>query len=111
MMAVLSKNQIEDLVALFDVWWNGEQSYRDYLTEWNDKQPTQQHASSDNSPKSPIGVSEMTMRDYFAAKAMQAEITEYSGIPTTTQEYLFEIAVNAYAMADTMLKIRDVEIE
>jgi hypothetical protein len=53
----------------------------------------------------------MTLRDYFAAKAMQAEINEYSGIPTTKQEYLFEIAVNAYAMADAMLKMRDVEIE
>ena len=52
----------------------------------------------------------MNLRDLFAAKAMQAEITEYSGIPTTKSEYLFEIAVNAYLMADAMLKIRVMEI-
>jgi hypothetical protein len=52
----------------------------------------------------------MSLRDLFAAKAMQAEIAEYSGIPTTKSEYLFEIAVNAYLMADAMLKIRGMEI-
>jgi hypothetical protein len=51
----------------------------------------------------------ISLRDLFAAKAMEAEITAYSGIPTKKSEYLFEIAVNAYLMADAMLKTRGIE--
>ncbi len=84
-MAVLSEKQIEELVALFDVWWNGEQSYRDYLTEWNDKQPTQQHASSDKPPNSSIGVSEITLRDYFAVEASDVDVDKF--MPKTVGDW------------------------
>ena len=45
----------------------------------------------------------MTLRDYFAAKAMQAEISRsgYSG-----REYMIDDANTAYRMADAMLKAR-----
>ena len=41
----------------------------------------------------------MTLRDYFAAKAMQGILFE--GLPTE------ETAKNAYEMADAMLKARE----
>lgn len=50
----------------------------------------------------------LELRDYFAAMAMQAEIAEYGGIPTKDEDK-FEIVANSYAMADAMLKIREVE--
>ena len=43
----------------------------------------------------------MTLRDYFAAKAMQAKT--FSVLPYDTTE---EIANDAYRMADAMLKAR-----
>lgn len=43
----------------------------------------------------------MTMRDYFAAKAMQAEMTQ--GIHESD---FLETACRAYKMADDMLKAR-----
>ena len=48
----------------------------------------------------------MSARDYFAAKAMQATVTAWiqqSIYPSTD----FEVAQNAYAVADAMLKARD----
>jgi hypothetical protein len=48
----------------------------------------------------------MTLRDYFAAKAMQEFLDEiYS---QSDQAWFDQIAKNAYRMADTMLKAREV---
>lgn len=56
----------------------------------------------------------MTLRDYFAAKAMQARLSDYEsaislkaaadkhGIPIAE-----EVAVQAYAFADAMLRVRE----
>lgn len=46
----------------------------------------------------------MTLRDYFAAKAMVAIITRPAGITRLLNK---EIAVQAYTMADDMLKERE----
>jgi hypothetical protein len=43
----------------------------------------------------------MTLRDYFAAKAMQALIEKYDESPV-------EISLEAYEFADAMLKQREV---
>ena len=43
----------------------------------------------------------MTLRDYFAAKAMQADLTGYDGTNWS------RVAVHAYQMADAMLKARE----
>ena len=48
----------------------------------------------------------MTLRDYFAAKAMQATVIAWiqqSIYPSTD----FEVAQNAYAVADAMLQARE----
>ena len=48
----------------------------------------------------------MTLRDYFAAKAMQATVQAWistSQYPSTD----FDVAANAYAVADAMLKARE----
>lgn len=48
----------------------------------------------------------MTLRDYFAAKAMQATVhawIEKNNYPSTD----LEVAENAYALADAMLKARE----
>jgi len=42
----------------------------------------------------------MSLRDYFAAKAMQAELTGYQG------EWYDRVAKEAYKMADAMMKAR-----
>jgi len=49
----------------------------------------------------------MTLRDYFAAKAMQATINAWikNNIYPSTD---IEVAENAYAVADAMLKAREV---
>jgi hypothetical protein len=47
----------------------------------------------------------MTLRDYFAAKAMQATVQAW----ITNHDYPstdFEVAINAYKVADAMLKAR-----
>ena len=41
----------------------------------------------------------MTLRDYFAAKAMQAVISKRSGMPASEAQF-------AYEVADAMLKAR-----
>jgi len=50
----------------------------------------------------------MTLRDYFAAKAMQGMMTSarYTGI-IGVNNYEHSIANQAYQMADAMLKARD----
>lgn len=48
----------------------------------------------------------MTLRDYFAAKAMQAFVSAW----VATKQYPntdMEVAQHAYQMADAMLKARD----
>jgi hypothetical protein len=58
-----------------------------------------------NEPAFPTGTgitpykSGMTLRDYFAAKAMQALIEKYS--------HNGDVARNAYNIADAMLKARE----
>ena len=52
----------------------------------------------------------MTLRDYFAAKAMQAVLLKWPPVLTEDQDAIRrdteEIARGAYAMADAMLKER-----
>jgi hypothetical protein len=48
----------------------------------------------------------MTLRDYFAAKAMQAFINRDEW-QSTVKEASRETAFNAYAMADAMMKERE----
>jgi len=43
----------------------------------------------------------MTLRDYFAAKAMQADLTGYDGANWP------RVATQAYQMADAMMKARE----
>jgi hypothetical protein len=47
----------------------------------------------------------MTLRDYFAAKAMQEFLDEVGS--QSDQAWFDQIAKNAYRMADTMLKARE----
>lgn len=53
-------------------------------------------------PSNPGYAHGMTLRDYFAAKAMQAEMTQ--GIHESD---FLETASRAYKMADAMLKARE----
>jgi hypothetical protein len=46
----------------------------------------------------------MTLRDYFAAKAMQEFLDEVGS--QSDQAWFNQIAKNAYRMADTMMKAR-----
>ena len=48
------------------------------------------------------GAPGMTLRDYFAAQAMQSILPFYSNRPEDIQD----VANKAYAMADLMLKAR-----
>jgi hypothetical protein len=48
----------------------------------------------------------MTLRDYFAAKAMQAEMAEPAW-HTQAEDWAIEIAQIAYRMADAMLAARE----
>lgn len=47
----------------------------------------------------------MTLRDYFAAKAMQAEIVGNEGIEVSPN-WINQVAELAYQMADAMLNVR-----
>lgn len=50
----------------------------------------------------------LTVRDYFAAKALQGILANYSGhIGTDHPSENMNIALAAYSMADTMLKARE----
>lgn len=51
------------------------------------------------------GTEGMTLRDYFAAKAMQAQITLIKG--DESQNLICTIPVIAYGFADAMLKARE----
>jgi len=50
------------------------------------------------------GCEGMTLRDYFAAKAMQGLIIKFSGAAGYTSVH---IATDAYTIADSVLKERD----
>ena len=54
--------------------------------------------------KNPI-YSEMTLRDYFAAKAMQALLRQYPDHLMNSPSN--EVACDAYSMADAMMKARE----
>lgn len=47
----------------------------------------------------------MTLRDYFAAKAMQSNLTVIREFPD--ESWRMGLALDAYAMADAMLKARE----
>jgi hypothetical protein len=51
----------------------------------------------------------MTLRDYFAAKAMQSTLADNSYVERTETpaEWLAIVAKASYEMADAMLKARD----
>ncbi len=49
----------------------------------------------------------MTLRDYFAAKAMQVTLSMNNDYPD--ENWRIGIAMDAYLMADAMLAVRDVE--
>jgi transcriptional regulator with XRE-family HTH domain len=49
----------------------------------------------------PVGKHELTLRDYFAAKAMQGLLSD-TGVRSTPEEF----AANSYVVADAMLKAR-----
>ena len=49
----------------------------------------------------------MTLRDYFAAKALQARMTAFCSLEANHGWTNMEIAIDAYAMADAMLKARE----
>jgi hypothetical protein len=49
----------------------------------------------------------MTLRDYFAAKAMQQLMPMVSNDPRTLMPLDFDVANMAYQMADAMLKARE----
>ena len=49
----------------------------------------------------------MTLRDYFAAKAMQQLMPMVSNDPRTLMPLDFDVANMAYQMADAMLQARD----
>jgi len=51
------------------------------------------------------GSNGMTLRDYFAAKAMQNFLSTVGW--NSDQKWFDEIAVGAYRMADAMLKARE----
>lgn len=50
--------------------------------------------------------SDATIRDYFAAKAMNGILSNSGMIDTATDQTLEWVAKNAYQMADVMLKAR-----
>ena len=62
---------------------------------------------SENETRTDGGAQEgMSLRDYFAAKAMQSMVQAWistNQYPTTDRE----VAVNAYALADAMLDARN----
>jgi len=53
-----------------------------------------------------VGNKGMTLRDYFAAKAMQTFLQTNSGV-IGCNRYEYRIAEDAYDIADAMLKARE----
>ena len=51
--------------------------------------------------------SEMTLRDYFAAKVMLAGLSSAQNVHMATEKELFETAKLCYTVADAMLKARE----
>ena len=54
----------------------------------------------------------MTLRDYFAAKAMPscyAEYCAYANAQGYSEDWKMGVALDSYAMADAMLKAREAE--
>lgn len=51
----------------------------------------------------------MTLRDYFAAKAMQGWLSSYGtdAVHPVHSDSAVDVAKNAYALADEMLKARE----
>lgn len=49
----------------------------------------------------------MTLRDYFAAKAMQGILSNNSMIDTATESTFEWVTKNAYQLADAMLRARE----
>ncbi len=58
----------------------------------------------------PIDRQGMTLRDYFAAKAMQAILAKWPSMQVTEREFIHltaELAESAFDVAEAMLKERD----
>ena len=72
------------------------------MTAKNDGGPAYP-VNSDN--HAPIASTGMTLRDYFAAKAMEVDYTLAKNF--TDQDWRYGIALDAYKMADAMLKARE----
>ncbi|HHK9512412.1 TPA: hypothetical protein ACQZHH_003695 [Morganella morganii] len=51
--------------------------------------------------------SDATIRDYFAAKAMQGILSNNSMIDTATESIFEWVTKNAYQLADAMLRARE----
>lgn len=51
----------------------------------------------------------MSLRDYFAAKAMQGWLASFSGENGWPGKHLLSMASDFYAMADAMLEARNAE--
>jgi hypothetical protein len=62
--------------------------------------------SLDGSSPGWMGYEGMTLRDYFAAKAMQGYIASYSGPDVCSPDHDLT-AAQAYGYADAMLKARE----
>ena len=68
--------------------------------EWSD--------SRDSRVVNPIRHQGMTLRDYFAAKAMQSAYLHFSADADVTKHWTTKgLAESAYAMADAMLEARE----
>ena len=53
------------------------------------------------------GADGMSLRDYFAAKAMAAQIVAIGGLDNGNNNLALELAVCSYAVAEAMLKARE----
>jgi len=72
----------------------------------NFNKPTNPPAFPNDAIKDPFDKSGMTLRDYFAAKALQGLMSRVWG--DMPAEELFNIwATSSYALADAMLKARE----
>ena len=55
------------------------------------------------------GMPGMTLRDYFAAKAMQSYFNNVASSGLLVSRYYEEIAEESYTIADAMLKAREAQ--
>jgi len=58
----------------------------------------------------PTQCSGMTLRDYFAAKAMHAIVSTLPRVHDRQASELYSIALGSYDYADAMLKAREVKL-